>query len=303
MTPLSNDILKNYQVRKSNKQKLAFIDLLQKHFPQLVIEESRFPKCRNLVIGDPEKAKVVLTAHYDTCARAPLPNFIMPKNPMLSILYGLVMGLPGLLAAFLVIALLYSLGMGFWANYSIAFGLYMLYTLLLVIGPANKHTANDNTSGVVVLCELLQTLNAQQKADLAFVFFDHEESGLIGSAQFRSKHKNVMKEKLLINFDCVSDGDHILVAASKDARNRYGALLKSSFLPTSRFSVLFSNLERIYYPSDQAGFKTAVAVAALKRKKLLGYYMDRIHTPKDTVFEKENITYLCNSILQLTKKL
>ena len=74
MTPLSNEILENYQVRKNNKQKLAFIDLLQKHFPQLVIEESRFPKCRNLVIGDPEKAKGCLTAHYDTCARAPFPT-------------------------------------------------------------------------------------------------------------------------------------------------------------------------------------------------------------------------------------
>ena len=302
MTPLSNEILENYQIRKSNKQKLAFIKLLQKQFPQLVIEESGFPKCRNLIIGDLEHAKIVLSAHYDTCARAPFPNFVMPKSPLLSILYGFVMGLPGLLAAFLII-LLHPLEMGFWANYFLALGIYMLYTLLLILGPANKHTANDNTSGVIVLCELLETLNNKQKSDLAFVFFDHEESGLIGSAQFRAKHKKTMKDKLLINFDCVSDGDHILVAASKDARNRYGGLLKGSFLPTSRFSVHFSNLERIYYPSDQAGFKTAVAIAALKRKKLLGYYMDRIHTPKDTVFEKENITYLCNSILQLTKSL
>lgn len=303
MTPLSYEILEKYQVRKTKKQKLAFIALLQKHFPQLVIEEAGFPKCRNLIVGDPEKAKVILTAHYDTCARAPFPNFVMPKNPILSILYGLVMGLPGLLAAFLVILLLYPLGMGFWVNYFIAFGLYMLYTLLLILGPANKHTANDNTSGVIVLCELLKTLNDSQKADIAFIFFDHEESGLLGSAQFRAKHKNVTREKLLINFDCVSDGDHILVAATKDARNRFGKLLRGSFLPQEKLSVLFSNMEKIYYPSDQIGFKAAVAIAALKRKKFLGYYMDRIHTPKDTVFRKENITYLCSSIFELIKKL
>lgn len=303
MTPLCDEILEKYQVRKTNKQKLAFIGLLQKHFPQIVVEESNFPKCRNLFIGDVEKAKVILTAHYDTCARSPFPNFIMPKNPLFSILYSLIIGLPALVAAFLVIVLLRPLGMGFWVNYFIAFGLYMLYTLLLLFGPANKHTANDNTSGVITLCELLETLNDRQKADLAFVFFDLEESGLIGSAQFRAKHKKLLKDKLLINFDCVSDGDYILVAASKQARNQYGELLKSSFSTVPGVSVLFSNLERVYYPSDQAGFKAAVAVAALKRKKLLGYCMDRIHTSKDTVFEKKNITFLCNSILRLTKQL
>ena len=303
MTPLSNEILENYQVRKSNKQKLAFIALLQKHFPQMTIEESSFPKCRNLVIGDLEKAKVVLTAHYDTCARSPLPNFITPKNPVLSILYSLVMALPAFPFAFAVIWLLSPLGMDIWDHYGIIVGFYSLYTLLLMFGPANKHTANDNTSGVITLCELLETLNDTQKADLAFVFFDQEESGLIGSSQFRTKHKDVMKEKLLINFDCVSDGNHMLVAASKDARNRYGDILKAAFKPTDEISVLFSNAEKVYYPSDQMGFKTSVAVAALKHKKGLGYYMNRIHTEKDTVFEKCNITYLCNSILQLTKLL
>jgi len=303
MTPLSNEILEKYQIRKTKKQKLAFIALLKQHFPQLTVEESCFPKCRNLIVGDLEKAKVILTAHYDTCARSPFPNFIMPKNPALSLLYGLVMALPGFLLAFLAIALLLPLGLDFMTNYWIALGIYLLYTLLLVIGPANRRTANDNTSGVVTLCELLETLNDQHKDDLAFVFFDLEEVGLIGSAQFRSKHKKLTKDKLVINFDCVSDGGHILVAATKEARNRYGELLRDSFLPEDGVSVLFCNLEKVYYPSDQVGFKTAAAVAALKRKKLLGYYMDRIHTSRDTVFEKRNITFLCNSILRLTKLL
>ena len=303
MTQLSNEILENYQVRRTTKQKLAFIQLLKSHFPNLVVEESGFPKCRNIVIGDLEQAKVVLAAHYDTCARSPLPNFIMPKNLLLSLLYGFIMTLPGILIAYAAVLLLRPLVLDFMTYYWIALGIYFLYTLLLVVGPANKHTANDNTSGVITLCELLKTLNDQQQARLAFVFFDHEESGLLGSAQFRAKHKKIMKDKLLINLDCVSDGNHFLIAASKDARNQYGDLLKSCFLPAKELSVMFSNLERVLYPSDQAGFKTAVAIAALKHKKGLGYYMDRIHTAKDTVFEKRNITYLCNCIYELSKRL
>lgn len=303
MTPLSYEILDKYQVRKSGKQKLAFIKLLEKHFPEMTVEESGFPKCRNLVIGNPETAKIILTAHYDTCARSPFPNFIMPKNPVLSVLYGIFIQLPILAAAFALISLLQYLGLEFWASYNIAFALYLLFTLLLIIGPANKHTANDNTSGVITLCELLQTMDNTQREKLAFVFFDHEESGLIGSAQFRSKHKRALKGKLLINFDCVSDGNHILVAASKNARNQYGDSLKSCFRPSEEHSVLFRNLEKVYYPSDQAGFKTAVAVAAMKRKPFPGYFISRIHTGRDTVFEKKNITYLCSCILRLTKEL
>ena len=55
---------------------------------------------------------------------------------------------------------------------------------------------------------------------------------------------------------------------------------------------MLEQLKKIYYPSDQAGFPMAIAVAALKYKKPFGYYMDRIHTVKDTVMDEGNIEYL-----------
>lgn len=303
MTALSQNILEHYQVRKTKKQKLAFIALLQAHFPELKVQQGGFPKCRNIIIGDIEKAKVVLTAHYDTCAQLPFPNFIAPRNPLLSIGYSILLALV-LLAGVFILNLLFgfatnNLYMRYWFSVLTYWGLL----IALIAGPANKHTANDNTSGVITLCELLGVLSEAERSKAAFVFFDHEESGLIGSAYFRSKHKKQMKGKLLINFDCVSDGDHIMVAASKGARKAFGDLLKDSFHATETKSILFANLEKLYYPSDQAGFKKGVAVAALKHKPLLGYYMDRIHTSRDTVFDKENIKLLCDSILHLLKNL
>jgi len=303
MTDLSRKILSDYQVRKTKRQKLAFIQLLKQYFPALTVQEGGFPRCRNIIVGDLEKAKIVLSAHFDTCARLPFPNFIAPKNPLLSISYSILVILPVLLAACLFDLLLGLFIADFGVHYLVSLVANFVILSLVFAGPANKHTANDNTSGVIVLCELLSILDSTQREKVAFVFFDHEETGLIGSAYFRSKYKTQMKNKLLVNFDCVSDGDHIFIAANKSARSEYGDLLKRSFLPTPKKSILFSNAEKVYYPSDQLGFKKSVAVAALKHKRFLGYYMNRIHTARDTVFDKANIKLLCESILNLLKSL
>jgi hypothetical protein len=101
MTQLSLEILEHYQIRKTKKQKEAFIRLMQAHFPSMQVQEQGFPKCRNLVLGDPENAKVILGAHYDTCAQLPFPNFIMPKRPLLTIGYSLLILIPMVVLIFL----------------------------------------------------------------------------------------------------------------------------------------------------------------------------------------------------------
>ena len=301
MTSLSQKILENYQVRKTAKQKSAFIQLMQQNFPDMIVEEGGFPKCRNLIVGDVNNAQLILTAHYDTCAKLLFPNFIMPKNPLASILYSVLLVVPMVAAIYLVNILLSFITADFWAHYLVSLIAYIALFLLMIAGPANKNTANDNTSGVIVLCELLQLLTPELRNKVAFVFFDHEETGLIGSSYFRSKHKDLAKERLLLNFDCVSDGDYLLVSATKAARNTYGTLIRDAFLPAEGKTILFTKAEHTYYPSDQIGYKTSVAIAALKRKRFLGYYMDRIHTSRDTIFDKENIKLICDSILRLIK--
>ena len=84
-------------------------------------------------------------------------------------------------------------------------------------GPANEHTVNDNTSGVTTLIDTMTILPDELKSDVAFIFFDLEEAGLVGSKSFFKKHKNVMNNKLLVNFDCVSDGENILLVLNKKA--------------------------------------------------------------------------------------
>lgn len=303
MTPLSREILNNFQMRKTKKQKSAFIALLQQHFPELQIQAGSFPRCRNLVIGDVQNAKVILTAHYDTCARLPFPNFITPKKPLLTVLYSIALVAPIVAVVYLSNLLLNLLTDSFWLHYWFSLAVSFGLLALTVCGPANPNTANDNTSGVIVLCELLSILTETERRKVAFVFFDGEETGLIGSAHFRSQYKKHVQDSLLINFDCVSDGDTLMLALSKSASEQYGTLIDECFQPTDTKSIFLTRAEKTYYPSDQLGFRKSVAIAALKHKPFIGYYLDRIHTAKDTVFQKENIKLLCDSILALLKKM
>lgn len=299
MNQLSQKVFESYQIRKTKKQKQDFTAFLQTHIPELHVQETVFPKCRNLIIGDPTTAKLILTAHYDTCPQLPFPNFITPKKPLLCILYSLVIAIPFLLIVFLLNYLLNLLYLNYWVQSAISLLVYAALIYLVFFGPANKTTANDNTSGVITLLEIYQSLSAQQKAEVCFVFFDNEEKGLLGSSMFRKKYKKQVKDKLLVNFDCVSDGDHFLLGVSKSASQKYQSILSSVYTPTDTKHVLLENLKKIHYPSDQAGFPMAMAVAALNYKKPLGYYMDKIHTKRDTVFQEENIQYLKDRTIQL----
>ena len=303
MTDLSRKILDSYQIRKTKKQKDAFIALMQAHFPALSIQEKGVPKSRNLILGDPETAKVVLGAHYDTCAQLPFPNFIMPKRPLLTIGYSLLILIPMVVLIFLANWLLNLFTGDAMVHYWVSLAVYLLFFILLLAGPANKHTANDNTSGVITLLEIYEKLSEEEKQKVCFVFFFNEEAGLLGSAQFRKVYKKQMKETLLINFDCVSDGDTFLLGITKQANQKYHVPLAQVFTSTEGKAVLMENLKKVYYPSDQAGFPMAIAVAALKHKKPFGYYMDRIHTNRDTVFEERNIEYLAERTGQFVSQI
>jgi Zn-dependent M28 family amino/carboxypeptidase len=136
------------------------------------------------------------------------------------------------------------------------------------------------------------------------VFFDNEENGLLGSAFFRKLHKkDGLNNKLMINYDCVSDGEHMLFVLNKPALKAYGDDFVSAFPNTAEVTAHVESSSDTMYPSDQAGFPVGVGVAAMKKKRFVGLYIDRIHTIRDTVMRRENIEYLINGTLRLLDKL
>lgn len=292
MTELSKEILARFQVRKTKKQKTEFIRFLEERLLGLRVEEGGSLHSRNLLLGDLSSAKVVFSAHYDTCAEMFFPNFLTPKNIPIYVLFNLVLCVFFFAAAFVTAFVVMRLTHVFLLARLSAIVVVLFLCCFLFMGKANPHTVNDNTSGVLTLCEIYASLSEEQRKKALFVFFDHEELGMIGSSFFRKLHKAEMKDKLLINFDCVSDGNNILLIENKAAREKWEEALQKAFPQPAGKQVRLERSSSTLYPSDQMGFPCYVAVAAFRRSRIFGLYLSRIHTKRDTVLQEENIQYL-----------
>ena len=303
MEKLKKELLGAYQVRKTEKQKSAFIDWAVAYAHEngisAAVEESRkYVRSRNIVFGDVDKVRVILTAHYDTCARMLLPNFSTPGNlplfvleqTVLTLLVGLGGWLAGWGAGVLLDGMMHPFASGLLSLLAGFFGA-ALVLLLMLAGPANPHTANDNTSGVLLVLQAMQRL--KDKPGIAYVLFDNEEKGLFGSQAFIKAHPQAAR-RFLINFDGVGDGDTLLYPGMKggmrmpQARRLLAAM--EEIAPEYGMKTVSGEFPKWIYPSDQMLFPRGTAFAALKGKRVL--YMDRIHTARDTVLEERNIRCL-----------
>ena len=304
MTAQSNRIMSEMQVRKTRKQKEAFRAWLcgeleaAGYAPQV---EKGFA-ARNVVVGDPDGAKVLLTAHYDTQPVLPVPNFITPRNPFFFVLYQLCIVLP----LFIVVAVVEGALISFapktvlwWLMPLTSMGLCAFFIWWIMDGKANRHTANDNTSGVILLLETALALPPEHRERVCFVFFDNEEKGMFGSIAFAKGHKNVKKDTIVLNFDCVGDGGSIQFFPQEKLKKDEAVLkrIEAAFLPGEDKDVQVVRGFSLY-PSDNANFKKGAGVCALKHKPVVGYYMDRIHTSKDTILDEANIALLRDGALR-----
>lgn len=304
MTEQSSKILAELQVRKSRKQKAAFRAWLRGELEAAgyapAVEEGF--AARNVVVGDPDRAQVLLTAHYDTQAVLPIPNFITPRNFLFYLLYQLLIVLPLFLLVGVVSGCIFAFApetVAWWLGPLSSIVICAFFMWWIIDGPANRHTANDNTSGVLTLVETALALPPQHRDKVCFVFFDNEEKGMFGSAAFAKRHKSVKRNTPVINFDCVGDGDSIQFFLRRKLKKDADAMgrIEAAFLPTGGKDV---QLVRGFgfYPSDNASFKKGAGVCALKHKPVIGYYMDRIHTAKDTVLDEANLALLRDGALR-----
>ena len=301
-TPM--EVLNLFPVRKSRKQKQAFRDAVLAYAAGCgytgTVEKGSLGS-RNLVMGNPETAEYLITAHYDTCARLPFPNLITPCNLPLFLLYQV-----------LLVVLIFALaaaggGIGylltrnpepaFWTAYAL---LWVLIVLMMV-GPANRHNANDNTSGVIALLETARSLPDSLRGKVCFVLFDLEEAGLIGSASYRKRHKKASEKQIVLNLDCVGDGDEILLFPTAKLRKAPEKMVwLSQFDGTYGVkSICVHKKGFSCYPSDQANFQFGVGICALRRSRWAGLYLSRIHTGRDTILEETNINILRAAIITL----
>lgn len=306
MDTINSKIIQDYQVRKTYDDKTKFINFLQSQLKlydyELKVDENG--KNRNLIVGDVKEANIILSAHYDTPPNSIIPIITFISNIPMYIFSQFLTFIPWVIVYFMFTYLIDILRQMY--NHIalvntilkvMLLGINVLPILILLqmtFGKANKHTLNDNTSGVTTLIEIMSKMNESDRSKVAFVFFDQEEAGLIGSSLFHQKYKNVMRNKPLINFDCVSNGTHFLFVCKRAfTSHEYYSLLSSNVSSLSKSAIL-CKASKVPYMSDQLHFKYGVGVVSVKSNRLFGYYLNRIHSRHDTIYEIENIVELSN---------
>ena len=310
-------LVANFPIRKSKKQKEAFREWFigwagEKGYPAEATKPKGFFRSSNLVVGNPETAEVTFTAHFDTPAVMPLPNFITPRNVLVYILYQLVLVpvllIPGALAGALtghILRVVTDSAM-LASKFGGLVGFISVYVTLgiMMFGPANRNNVNDNTSGVAAVMELMTRMPEEYRAKVAFILFDNEEKGLLGSSAYASSHKAVKKEKLIINMDCVGDGENVMFFANKKTRKlEVFPRLEEAMQAAKGCNYIMNKMEKCVYPSDQAQFKHSIAVCACNKMPVIGYYCDKIHTKKDTVCEQANLDFLADGLTDFVARL
>lgn len=298
------DVLAQFPIRKNKKQKGSFRKAVEEYLKEfgysVVVEEGKMG-VRNVVIGDPNSAKYLITAHYDTPASIGLPNILTPCNPILFILWQVL-----LVGIFMIAAIVPGVLLGvalddpeLASRTSVL--IYWVLLLLLLAGPANKHNANDNTSGVVTLLETAIAWPQEKRSEVCFVLFDLEEAGLIGSAAYRKAHKKATNSQIVLNLDCVGDGDEILLVPMKKLKRdpEKMSIIRRLNGTCGDKSITLHEKGFVVYPSDQKHYPYGVGIAAFNRKKGIGLYVDRIHTARDTILDEKNINYLRDTLLTL----
>lgn len=304
------EILEKHQIRKRNSQKSDFIEYLKDRLQKsgytkddIKIEENGkgIFKTRNIVVGNPEEAELIIGAHYDTPAVSPMPNFMVPTNvPMfiLSQIYMLVVIFAMLWVLSIPFAFLPISGeMYIYIIEIITFG----FLFWLMFGYENKHCANDNTSGTIALVKILESLPEDKRNKVCVVFFDNEEKGLWGSARFAKVHKSA-KKKFMINLDCIGDGTHMISVANKKVRKmkEHEDFTKILLDKADKYGVKYlkEKMRPMMFGSDQMNFDNGMAMCALNKHKLGFLYCAKIHTNKDRVCKEENLNYVAESVVE-----
>ncbi len=299
----------SYPIRYAQMQKNAFRQwVLRKAaadgWQARVEENGRFFMHRNVVIGEPEHAAVIFTAHYDTPAVSPLPNLLIPRNAPVFLAWQLLNVALMLAVSLLVTAVADVFIDSARAVLWVFVACYLGCLLLTKAGPANKRNVNNNSSGVAALMQTMAAIPREHRGKVAFILFDNGEKGALGSKAYAREHLQQQYVKTIIDLDCVGVGDTMLVIGKKLARVRPEYVrLCAAMREESDRAVEIIEGGITTYTSDKDSFKCGVAVLACRRSPGVGYLVTRLNTSRDTLADQDNIDFLTRRFAALAERL
>jgi hypothetical protein len=314
MTEASKKILFEFQVRRTNQQKENFRTYMRSVFQdkyQYNDDPIKIGKKEhsNIIIGDIEKADIILTAHYDTPRiMPPLIRHCIIKNKLLKCLFSIYKII--ILLLYIPIPFIFALklcsiiGLQFEVSFVLAllFPLF-LYLYVLLFLPTNKSNYNDNTSGIITLLETAMYIPVEYRSNVAFILFDNEEKGLRGAKAFKKKNPEISDNKIFVNYDCVAVGSNIILSIKKDvySDNELNSILTNSFITNNNFTFYLNQYTQFKMGSDYKVFRKSVGIVALKKNKVGVLYLNNLHSRKDINFDINNIDVLVDSNINLIK--
>lgn len=279
--------LQNYPERMLASSKEQFRDYLIAKATQVGLPVEVFPQsklAKNVVIGNLQKAKIIIGAHYDTAPRmfSWMMNHLVLFNIVLNVLMWVALPL-------IIIFMPFELALVVYLIFMFVFFGYMLGFFAI----PNKHNINDNTSGVLTVLSLMHEIKS---GDVAYVFFDNEEKGLIGSLVLAQYLRKLKLYKHFIILDCVGVGDTITFYHYQS--KRFAESVQSSFtnLDHPRFNHEVKK-GGYFATSDHLSFNryANVGIMAMQRKngRLV---INNIHCEQDCYLDFENIIHVSQGI-------
>lgn len=295
------EITRLHPIRRTAEQKKAFRDWAVqeiRHMGYSVKVEKNGFSHENIIVGNPEKAPMLFTAHYDTAANTLLPNAFLPRNPLLSLLYSAAMVVLMLLLSAVLMLALGTLIHDQRIMRTLWLSVYTAMILWITNGGIpNKNNVNDSTSGLAALLTMMAQLPQEHRDKAAFILFDNEEKSTRGSKAYTKEHLQVGYTRLTVNLHCIGVGENLLVISRKLARQyREFGFLQRQLEQIASHKVHFYDSFGTTAGSDWKSFKCGVNICACKRSKLWGFYVPHLHTKRDTVADERNITAVADAL-------
>ena len=306
MNEFAARIERDFPLRRKEKQKTEFrswlIYTLKElgYTPRLESGEyslSLGSSMTNVVVGDIEKAKLVLAAHYDTGVRDVLPPMIAPTRPVSFLLYQALFPLLVLAGSFaLSLALTFPFDLP-----NLTFPLFLIFLAVALFypryGPDERETLNDNTSGVVTLLEVAKALTPRYRGEVCFLFLDGGTQAAKGAKGLRRAHP-CLKEKNVIVVDCVAEGDELLILPGKSARWDGGLLdaINDHFSNGEKKTCFLKTDGLVTFPSDNRAFAHSTSICACRKVRGFGRCILPRHARS---LDEENIALLRDNLCRL----
>ena len=300
---ICEEITALFPIRRTKEQKQAFRQWVTERIAGMGwtvrTEANARGHQQNLIVGDPEHAEFICTAHYDTPANILLPDLQIPRSFPVYLLYQMV-----LIIAMLGIAFLAGAAAGLATQSGDVmlltfFGAFVALMAVQLYGPANRHNVNDNTSGVAALMEAMADIPEDARDKVAFILFDNMEKGRKGSKAYAAEHQQMQYTAFVVNLDSVGVGDTFVAAVPSLVRQLPQYERLTDILHRGGRDVRFHSAATTRSNSDFRSFKCGVGITAYRQVSGVGLYLGDLHTARDTHADEANIAFLAQALSAL----